>query len=474
MSERKKMFALVILAVIGMLVFVSLLGSYTTTLDAFEMRMELMIFDSGFTELALPPLGKVRARTHAPPLMLRVTLTNINLDQLQVLLDKVEDEKFLDGLRDASRRQINVFLLRLLVLAFLGGLAGPFLFGERERKRLLAAGLIGMLLLGTLLTASYVTYDPLAFLNPEFEGILQAAPWMFGLLEETLVKVRSLGEQLGLIATNISVLFEQVEQLEPGGTVEGELKVAHVSDLHNNPAGMDFLRQVVRTFGVHLVIDTGDITDFGTEIEAGLAAPIEEFDIPYIFVPGNHDSPDVVARMKSFANVLVLEEGIVDVFGLRIAGIADPSSRDTGMVVAADYILEDYAARLERVLNEAEDVPHIVAVHHPRIAGHFMDRVRVVLTGHTHRLGITESSESVMINAGTTGASGIRGLQTNQETPFSLVLLHFGRQADGEFYLKATDIIKVFQLQSGFLLERRLFGTVAQEREISELEYSEE
>jgi Icc-related predicted phosphoesterase len=448
-----------------MLAFVSLLGNYTTTIDAFQLELELMIFDAGYTELSLPPLGLVRAKTHMPPLMLRVTLTNINLDQLQLLLEKVEDQEFLDNLRENTRRQINIFLLRILVLAFIGGMAGPFLIGERERKRLLTAGLIGMVILGILLTASYATYEPMAFLNPEFEGILQAAPWMFGLLEETLLRVRSLGEQLGLIAANISVLFEQVEQLEPGGTVEGEIKVAHISDLHNNPAGMDFVRQVVNTFAVDMVIDTGDITDFGTEIEADLAAPIEDFGIPYIFVPGNHDSPEVIARMQEFTNVTVLEEGQVEVLGLRIAGIADPSSRDTGMVVAPDPVLNEYTERLQRVIDEGEELPHIVAVHHPRIAQTFLGRIRVILTGHTHQLSITERGESVMINAGTTGASGIRGLQARGETPFSLVLLHFGRQADDELYLKAADIIQVFQLQSGFLLERRLFGTVSEDPE---------
>jgi predicted phosphodiesterase len=460
LQNHRQTVVLVLLAVIGMLTFVSLFSSFTTTLDAFQIQFGLTIFDAGFTQLELPPLGRVRARTHMPPLMLKAALVNVNLDQLQVLLDKVEDPEYLDNLRHETQRKVNMFLTRLLILALIGGVAGPYFFGERDRKRLLIAGIIGIMLLGSLLAVSYATYEPLAFMNPEFEGILQAAPWMFGMLEETLFNLRSLGEQLELIAVNISELFAQVEQLEALGTVEGDLKVAHISDLHNNPAGMDFVAQVIRTFGVHLVIDTGDITDFGTQIEAELASPIENFDIPYIFVPGNHDSPEVINRMKDIPNVIVLEEGQVDVLGLRVAGIADPSSRDSGMVVAADYVLDEYATRLGDVIDQEENLPHVVAVHHPRIAARFLNRVRVVLTGHNHQLDIREQGEAVMINAGTTGASGIRGLQARQETPFSLVLLHFGQQADGELYLKAADVIRVFQLQSGFTLERRLFGSV--------------
>ena len=265
-----------LLAIVGMLTFVSLFSNYTTAIDAFQLEMGITIFDHGYTQLSLPPLGRVRARTHLPPLMFKVSLTNINLDQLQQVLDSADDEKYLNSIRQAARRQLNVFLTRLLVLAFIGGFAGPFIFGERNRKRLLAAGLIGIIILGTLLTLSYTTYNPQSFLNPEFEGILKAAPWMFGLVEETLLKVRSLGEQLQLIAANMSILFDQIERLEPLGAVQGELKVAHISDIHNNPAGMDLVRQVVNTFNVDMVIDTGDITDFGTEVEAGLASPIEE------------------------------------------------------------------------------------------------------------------------------------------------------------------------------------------------------
>lgn len=454
--------ALVLLAIIGMIIFTSLLGNFTTTIGAFQVELGLMIFDAGYTELHLPPLGRVRARTHLPPLMLKAGLVNVNLDQLQQMLARQEDRALLASLRSEARRLVWIFMGRLLLLAFIGGVAMPFFFGERKRKRLLAAGLVGMLVLAALFALSYSTYQPLAFLNPEFEGILKAAPWMFGLLEETLFKVRSLGEQLELITANISVLFEHIERLKPLGTVDGMLKVAHVSDLHNNPAGLDLLAQVISTFGVNLVIDTGDITDFGTQIEAEIASPIEDFGIPYVFIPGNHDSPAVIARMRQIDNVTVLEEGIVTVKGLRIAGIADPSARNTGMVVAPDYVLDDYGERLRELVEEAEPRPHVVAAHHPRVAGALVGRADVILTGHTHQVSIAERGESVIINAGTTGASGIRGLQARRETPFSLVLLHFDQNEDGVFYLKAGDVIRVFQFQSGFSLERHLFGPAAE------------
>ncbi|HZK25902.1 MAG TPA: metallophosphoesterase [Oscillospiraceae bacterium] len=465
-ENRRQIFTLLLLAIIGMVAFVSLLGTFTTGMEALQVELGLQIFDRGYTQLEIPPLGRVRAQTHLPPLMLKVRLDNINLQQLQELMEHTDDEAYLANLQDTARRKIEIFIARLLALAFIGGFAGPFFFGIRERKQLIAAGLIGIIVLGSLLAGAYFSYQPLAFMNPEFEGILKAAPWLFGILEEALFSVQTLGEQLELVAVSINSLFQQVERLEPLGTTEGDLKVVHVSDLHNNPAGIDFLRQVIDTFNVHMVIDTGDITDFGTEIEAALADPIEEFGIPYIFVPGNHDSPGVIERMKTLANVTVLEEAQIEVLGLRIAGIVDPSAGDSGMVVAVEPVLDEYARRLEKLIKKSGQSPHIVAAHHPRIASFFLPQIPVVLTGHLHRYDIRVQSGSVMINAGTTGAAGIRGLQTGQETPYSLVLLHFGLRSDGELYLKAADTIHVYQLRSGFSLERRLFGSTASEHDL--------
>ncbi len=464
------MAGLFILAVVGMLAFVSLLGSYTTVLEAFEVRLSVAIFDGGYTQLEIPPLGKVRARTHLPPLLLKTTLTNINLKQLDEVIAKSRDASYLAALQAAAQRKARVFLSRLLILAFLGGTAGPYFFGERNRKKLLAAGLTGALLLSILLACAYLTYSPAAFLNPEFEGILEAAPWMFGLVEEAVFHVSSLGEQLELVAESINNLFLVVDRLEALGTAEGDLKVAHISDLHNNPAGMDFVRQVIHAFNVSLVIDTGDITDFGTEIEAGLAAPIAEFGIPYIFIPGNHDTPDVIARLNSVPNVFVLEEGTVEIGGLRIAGIADPSAAGPSMVVAPETVLDEYALRLIKVVAAEEKDVHMACAHHPRIAEKSLGLVPVVLTGHTHQFSLTERDNSVLINAGTTGAAGIRGLQTGKETPYTLALLHFGRKEENSFYLKAVDIIHVYQQQSGFSLERRLFAIET----VNELQSEEE
>ena len=54
----------------------------------------------------------------------------------------------------------------------------------------------------------------------------------------------------------------------------------------------------------------------------------------------------------------------------------------------------------------------------------------------------------MLINPGTTGAAGIHGLQTGQETPYSMVLLHFF--SNDEPFLKAADIIHATKWKAVF------------------------
>lgn len=462
--QRKDYLKIALTAVIGMIIFVSLFGSVPVPLSALELELNLGISSQGFTSLTVPPFGMVRAQTHLPPLNFQVTLNNINLEMLQELIPRFSQEDFIDQLQNQIRQFLYYFFLRILMLGFLGGAAGVYLSGMRRIKPVMLGGSIGLILIGIFILTAIFSYNTMAFTNPEFEGVLSAAPWMVGLVEESIIKVNTLGEQMEVMATSIYNVFEKIERIEPLGIIDGDLKVLHVSDIHNNPVGIKLTNQVINTFDVDLVIDTGDITDFGTPLEAELIAEIADFDVPYVFVPGNHDSPEVISRMKEIDNVIVLEEGKINMLGLVIAGIADPSSRSVEMAVMDQDVLNDYAQRLESVVEEGEQLTDIAAVHHPRISEGLIGSVPVILNGHTHSLNIKEEKGTVLFNAGTSGAAGIRGFQTRKEVPYSVVLLHFTQEEDAP-RLIAYDIIKVFQLHSGFSLERVLLSQEAVEEE---------
>ncbi len=461
--QQKEYLKIALLAVIGMIIFVSLFSSVVVPLSALELELNLGISHRGVTSLTVPPFGMVMAQTHLPPLNLQVTLNNINLEMLQEAIPRFAQEEYIDQLQHQIRQFLYYFVLRVLALGFLGGAAGVYLSGMRQIKPVLMGGSIGLVLIGIFILAAIFSYNTMAFSNPEFEGVLSAAPWMVGLVEESIIKVNTLGEQMEVMATSIYNVFEKIDRIEPLGVIDGELKVLHVSDIHNNPVGMKFTSQVINTFDVDLVIDTGDVTDFGTPLEADLIADLVDFDVPYVFVPGNHDSPEVISRMKEIDNVIVLEEGKINMLGLVIAGIKDPSSRSVEMVVREKEVLQDYAQRLEVVVEEGEPTD-IVAVHHPAISDGLIGSVPVILNGHTHSLDVQDEQGTMLFNAGTTGAAGIRGFQTRKEVPYSVVLLHFAEEEEAH-RLIAYDIIKVFQLHSGFSLERVLLPQDVTEEE---------
>lgn len=74
------------------------------------------------------------------------------------------------------------------------------------------------------------------------------------------------------------------------GGVSGESLVLHVSDIHSNPLGLELAFRLAESFEVDAVLDTGDLTSFGLPIEASIIELIADLDIPYLWVPSNHDS----------------------------------------------------------------------------------------------------------------------------------------------------------------------------------------
>ncbi len=457
MKKLLEYIKILLVSVLGMVLVISLLGQMNVIIGPFDLEISLSFFSYGITELEFPPFGRVWATTHNAPLRITALLKNINLDLLRETISELPEKQYMAELLTETRKAIVDFALRLLLLGFIGGAAAIYFIFSKNVKKVLLGGVTGLLILALLFFSIYISYDPQAFISPEFEGALTAAPWVFGLIEETLIKVATLGEQLEIITSNLYLLFERLQFLEPLGLVDGEKKILHVSDIHNNPAAFDFIEQVIANFNVDFVIDTGDITDFGTPLEAELASRVGELGIPYIFVPGNHDSPNTIAVLAELSGVKVVEKGVAEVEGILVAGIQDPSSFSSAMIIPSNEILDSFAVELKSFLFKENITPHIIAIHHPRIAEAFVDDIPIILTGHTHSLHIEETAKSVIINAGSTGAAGIRGLNVAREIPFSLVLLHLNRDEENQWKLTAADTIKVFQFQSGFSLSRILF-----------------
>lgn len=445
---------------VGGLICVSWFSPFPYTVSALGFTVSVGIMDHGYTRLVVPPLGQVMARTHWSPLQLTVTLDNVDIDLLRDLavageLGREQLDEIIAGLQGTLRH----FLLRTLVLAVVGGGLAAFVVGLRQPRPFLAAVAAATAVYGSLVLLTEATYDLDAFQQPRYTGVLQAAPWMVGLVEESILKVDELGERLAALAGNLVVLFERIDALDPLARPPAELLALVVSDIHNNPAAVDFIGQIVRSFEPHLVLDAGDITDFGTLFEAPLIEGITRLGIPYVLVPGNHEGPDIVARLAEAGNVHLITGGEISVHGLRIMGLADPSSTSSSPAIPGDEEIAQGIRRLEAMLAEGEEPPHVLLVHNPELAEPFAGRIPIIVSGHTHTIWLRQRGETVWLNPGTTGAAGIRGLQARQEVPYSLILAYLTRSPEtGRWHVTATDTLRVFNFSTGFHIERRLFA----------------
>jgi predicted phosphodiesterase len=448
-----------LVGILGALLLVSLLSSQDVTIQALDFTIALQIFDKGYTVIDLPPLGTIRAQTHQMPLMFRISLKNINLDRLSDLVAAQDPERVFAEIQETLRRQVTVFLGRIVALSFLGGVGAGYLY-FRNASKSLYAGLAGLLAFSILVGSAVFTYDETAFREPAFEGIVEAAPWLMGVAEEALAAVEGLDAKMQIVTSNLMVLFESLKFLGGQGIIEGELKILHVSDIHNNPIGVSLASQMAESFGVNLIIDTGDATDYGTPLESDFIARIDAIGLPWVFVPGNHDSPAVVEAFRELENAIVLMEDVVylEDLDIAIAGVSDPAAETVAMAVRPRAEYKAAADRLKDRIRESSYEPAIIIAHHIYVVEEFIDTYSVLLHGHSHRVNIRTLSNSVVIDAGTTGGAGIRGLMTRDEMPFSMILLHFNRVDGGRWVVTAADVIKVHQLNAGFIIERQLLN----------------
>ena len=101
------------------------------------------------------------------------------------------------------------------------------------------------------------SYNTGAFANPRFEGALAAAPWIVSIAERALETAAIMSEQFELMALNLEDVSNRLQLIRPVSD-SSEIRVLHVSDIHNNPAAFNLIEKVTASFQIDLVIDTGD------------------------------------------------------------------------------------------------------------------------------------------------------------------------------------------------------------------------
>ncbi len=445
-----------------MFMIIHFLNPFNFSAGAFEFETSIKIFGSGKTRIAFPPLGNITASTHNGPLDLCLSLKNINMDELTEFASSFSGkDSWPENIVEQLRATVFKFLLSLLLLAFISGVACSLLLSRHKINKLevFSSGLINLLALLLLISPAVYSYNPAAFAHAEYEGLLEAAPWIFSVLEEEGIGIlEKIGLQFKDVVENISFMQKEMELNAAKEKNDDVINILHVSDIHNNPAAFDFIQRITAAYNIDLIIDTGDRVDYGTALEMDLLAEkMNEINIPCVFIPGNHDSPAVVEQLKSSAHTVVLEEGIIEAAGLRIAGLADPASLSAAMAVEDEDLIDKNAKKLSEIVSAAEGAD-LIAVHNPAYFKYLRNNNHLLLAGHQHTPYIKNESDYIEMNAGTTGASGIRGIQS-MKINFSLILLRMKYSAEeNSFYPLSADLIKVNQFPLNYSFERFIFN----------------
>lgn len=457
-ASRLRGLTLYLSALTGALVFISLLGHQNFRVEALYLRLNVQPALAGYTVLEIPPLAKIKAKTHATPLRISVSLESIDPQSVQKMLDKKQGRTgLIDSVTGGLRTAAVLFTLKVLVLSAAGGAFGVFIWRRKPGICHLQGALAATLTVGILLGGTYLSYDPGKFKNPEYDGALKVAPWAISLAGEALDKIDTLSSKMVVLADNLHQLFNQIDKLQTfSEDREGLIKVLHVSDIHNNPSALDYVQRIATLFSVDMIIDTGDITDYGTPLEVLLLERLAGIKAPYLFIPGNHDSPETIKKMRSIPGVTVLDGTTATVENLRIMGVSDPSSKTSDIEPPPLNMIPVHAGEVEKLLLKQPVQPDILALHNHRIARELAGKAPVILFGHDHRLSVDEKAGSILIDPGSTGAAGLRKLQ-GDNTPYTLVIQYYA-PSGGKMRLLAADSITVKNLSSGFHLERHVFA----------------
>nr|WP_307854765.1 metallophosphoesterase [Micromonospora sp. C31] len=442
--------AVVAVTTIGVTVGVLLGGRGESDVGPFRVAFHVTLATDGGTEVAVPPLGSLFLDSHDGPAQLTARLDSLDQRRTEALINDPASlahagESAPQDLRDALVR-LGLRTLGVAVLASMLLAAVTF----RSVRRVAWAGGLALLMTGSTLGTAAATLRPQALAEPRYEGLLANAPALIGDAQRIADDYGRYAEQLQRLVGNVGKLYASVSSLPIYQPSPDTTRLLHVSDLHLNPAAWPVIRTVVEQYDIDAVIDTGDITDWGSEPETNYVSMISQLDVPYVYIRGNHDSPRTAAAVASQRNAIVLDNSVTVVAGLRIAGIADPrftpDKRDdaSGPWAESPTTVEG-AGRLLATTIRALDAPvDIALVHDPASAAALNGVTPVVLAGHTHRREVTVLPKTGEVTTrlavqGSTGGAGLRGLEGEEPTPLAMSVLYFGPDRQ----LKAYDDIRV-------------------------------
>lgn len=417
-----------LLSLLGAGLGITYAGRQTYHWQAFDVQIGVEPALKGETRLIFTPLGEIRAHTHHTPLALSVSLTGVSLEKIQSLVAHPPSQtKLQRDLEQTARNRLIRFSLHQVLVGAMGGLLAPLLLRSRRGRSWLFSAFLGGGATAALLLLTLHSFDRTAFRSLTYVGSLRQAGVILSLVRGAFDNGEALSQKLRLVAVNVNTLYGRISampSLEPGVKT---IRILHISDIHNNPAAIGFVDELASRFDVNAVVDTGDLTDYGTPVEIGLSQALGRLTVPHVFVAGNHDSQATIRGVAASRNAVILDGQPVQVAGLTMIGSPDPSSARAGLgsVDTPAAALTAAAARLADTVGKMPVPPDVVCVHNPVQADPLRGKVPLILCGHLHRAYVDTEGVTVICNAGTTGGAGLRYFDRSEGVPLSAAVLTF-------------------------------------------------
>jgi predicted MPP superfamily phosphohydrolase len=423
------------------------LGSPTAVkVGPFNAELRVAPSVTGDTAVVIPPLGSLRLDTHEGPTGLTIQLGALDQARTQAMISEP------GGVTRAAQTAADDVVNGVIRVGFgsLGaGVLGAMLLAGlvfRDVRRVAWAGGLALAVVAGSLGTAAATLRLNAIEEPRYQGLLVNAPALIGDVERIADDYQRYTEQLQRMVSNVSTLYTAASTLEAFAPNESMTRVLHVSDLHLNPAAWPIMRTVVEQYDVDVIVDSGDIVDWGTGPETQYLDSISLMGVPYVYVRGNHDSSLTQEAVAGQPNATVLDDRVTTVGGLTIAGIGDPRftpDQRTGphgedeLAAIRQEVVDAGVGLADRILRH-DGAVDIAVVHDPIAAGPLDGVVPLVLAGHTHERQVgpvvpppegeqPEPGATLLMVQGSTGGAGLRGLEGEHPESLALSVLYFNQ-----------------------------------------------
>jgi predicted phosphodiesterase len=435
-----------------MVLGILLLGRVTADLGPFQARFSVVPTFSGGTTVEIPPLGSLKLHSHLGPVKLVVHLQALEESRARALVNDP------NGVATASEtiaadldRGVRTLAVRTAGAGLLGALVLSALV-YRSMRRVAASGCLAVAVVAASGALATATFRPDAIEEPTYEGLLTNAPAVIGDARRIADQYEEYRAQLQRLVQNVSRLYSTFSALPVYESDNTTTRVLHISDLHLNPAAWSVVQTIVKQFDVKFVVDTGDLTDWGSEPEASYVESIAKLKVPYVYIRGNHDSVDTAAAVARQPNAVVLSNSTVTVAGLTIAGVGDPrftpdKGKDYPVTTDRRLVVDSGAHLAAKIATDGQEID-LALVHDPVAAEPLAFICPVVLSGHVHRRdvhrldgppGSLPQERTLLMTQGSSGGAGLRGLERDKPLPLALTVLYY----DAQRVLQAYDDISV-------------------------------